>query len=112
MSRWLDDADDDDGAVLRAMASLAMAVHCNVRDGRLTVNPGHPAHPYLEAFREAAAAVEWIDLNDEWDRHPAARQYEVLGHALDLAAERSTFTPLDEVWDGHPAARVDSDENG
>lgn len=58
--------------------------------------PPTPAEA-LEAYREAAAAVEWIDLADEWDRHPAA---EVLRHALDLAAERSTFTPLDVVAEG------------
>ena len=29
-----------------------------------------------------------------------ARQAEVLRHALDLAAERSTFTPLDVVAEG------------
>ncbi|MBL8779292.1 MAG: hypothetical protein JNK12_25440 [Acidimicrobiales bacterium] len=97
MSRWLDDADADASAALRAMSSLAMAVHCAESDGHLTIASGHPVHPYLEAYREAAAAVEWIDLADEWDRHPAA---EVLRHALDLAAERSTFTPLDVVAEG------------
>ena len=76
MSRWLGTADADAGAAFA---------------------PGHPVSPYLETFREAAQRVEWIDLDDEWDRHPAA---EVLRHALDLAAERSTFTPLDVVAEG------------
>ncbi len=93
MSRWLGTADDVDGAVLRAMASLAMAVHCAERNGHLTIAPGHPVSPYLEAFREAAQRVEWVDLDDEWDSHPAA---EVLSHALDLAAQRVEWIDLDE----------------
>ena len=76
MSRWLGTADNVDGAALRAMSSLAMAVHCAERDGHLTIAPGHPVSPYLETFREAAQRVEWIDLDDEWDRHPAAHNHD------------------------------------
>ena len=76
MSRWLGTADNVDGAALRAMSSLAMAVWCNVRDGHLAIDPDHPVSPYLETFREAAVQVEWIDLDDEWDRHPAAHNHD------------------------------------